>query len=118
MMSMHTELCISNFMDDSEANQRDSVKIKAAIVSGIFISEDQRTTILPTVKVYAEVTCPRCSIRLASYEKYVESSKAVIGNTVSISFTGSCYNRGYPGSGAFDWSGTVVSAVIYEIPSD
>ena len=68
------------------------------------------------VKVYVEARCPRCSIRLASYTKYVESPRAIIGGTVTISFTGSCYNRGGAGSGVFDWSGTVTSGYIYQIP--
>ena len=88
-----------------------------ALVRGITISEDHSLD-LSSVKVYAEVSCPSCGIRLATYEKYVESSDAIIGRTISVSFTGSCYNKGYPGSGRFDWSGTASSATIYEISSD
>ena len=105
-------------LQSPEDDEKVLAEANMALVKGIKISEDKPADIdaLNSVTVYAEVKCPRCSIQLATYTRIVESNQARIGGTVSVSFTGSCYNRGFPGSGAFDWSGTVTSAYIYEIP--
>lgn len=102
----------------SEEKEQERAEADMAMVKGVSIVDDEPADMaaLFLVMVYAEARCPRCSIRLATYTKYVESPRAIIGGTVTISFTGSCYNRGGAGSGVFDWRGTVTSGYIYEIP--
>jgi len=69
------------------------------------------------ILVYVEVKCPRCGCWLGSYKRYVESNRAYVGSIVSISFTGSCFNREKCGSGKFDWRGTVTSGRVYRVVS-
>ena len=38
-----------------------------------------------------------------------------VGAIVTISFTGSCYNKDRCGSGKFDWRGTVTSGKIIKV---
>lgn len=68
------------------------------------------------VYVTGDVTCPKCGTRLAGFDQWMESSDDVrIGNNIPLemSFTGSCYNAGYPGSGKYCWGpGTVSSGKI------
>jgi hypothetical protein len=85
------------------------------IVRDVEIGPEDSKLAAGTIEVYVEAKCPNCKCRLASYRKYVESSKAYIGAIVTISFTGSCYNKGECGSGKFDWRGTVTDGVVYKV---
>lgn len=68
------------------------------------------------IYVTIEVRCPKCDCFLASFSEYRESSSAIfLGAIVTCSYTGSCYNKGFCGSGAFDWSGTATSGRVISI---
>jgi hypothetical protein len=75
-----------------------------------------RQKILGRIYVTIEVRCPKCDCYLASFSEYRESSSSIyVGAIVTISYTGACYNKGYCGSGAFDWRGTATSGKIMQI---
>jgi hypothetical protein len=77
---------------------------------------EMASRLLDAILVGVSVTCPNCGCELASYNTYVESSKAYIGAVVSISYSGACFNKGRCGSGAFDWRGTVTTATVFSVP--
>lgn len=87
----------------------------SAIVGDLEIGDTPDMVPANTVLVYVEANCPRCSCRLASYRRYVESSRAYIGAIVTITFNGACFNRGYCGSGRFDWRGSISSGRVYRL---
>jgi len=71
------------------------------------------------VYVSGDVKCPRCGTKLAGFDQWMESSDDLqIGTVVplELSYTGACYNAGYPGSGRYCWGpGTIITGTITAI---
>lgn len=68
------------------------------------------------IYVTIEVKCPKCNCFLASFSEYRESSDRIyIGAIVTITYSGSCFNKGECGSGRFCWRGTVTSGKVIQL---
>jgi hypothetical protein len=79
-------------------------------------SHGETTTNRNRLLVEIEVRCPKCNCFLASYSEYRDSSSSIyVGAIITIAYKGTCTNKGYCGSGSFDWEGTVTNGKIIGI---
>ena len=108
---------LSELLRTSSQSNEASLKLNAPSPLAISAySAVETRSVAGRIYITIEVHCPKCGCFLGSFSEYRESSSSIyVGAIVTISYTGSCYNKNYCGSGAFDWQGTVTSGKVIRI---